>query len=450
MARVDLASPRRRYSLVGDVLTQPRRHRSFVEDCRRHLRAAHTSMMWTFDSPRHRELRVKTVVERVLQEGLSSPMEEFRPDLSGSGEDLIPLVANQPDLVSNLEGLTPIMEVAMLEGFSEVDREGGVALDSSPVGLRTSAMVDVDGVMMVDVGLPASIDADDDSLVEEVREDGFADAGELLIIRNPVRCSSILSVSLPYSVANKPLAEEGALLRDAATGDVDLGVVVSKLGNCPMASVSFFPETSALFVADACLASAWSSLLFFVTEDKSLAGVSGLKGDITEDRGRGAVVGMSPVVLDDSSVDRVFQVHSVSPFADNVIDSICPLYDVVGSVEGGRMFSDNGGLVSEVVLVTPAAIAALRPQPTDGLRQPPLSPMEPAMVARSGPRVLSAVGVSRERLLKPSSRPLFLPLIGLAPGVPQTGVCPCGMIRGGRRVRAGGGGFLYGVVGVSR
>ncbi|GAB2302714.1 hypothetical protein Dimus_036709 [Dionaea muscipula] len=349
----------------------------------------------------------------MLQEGLSSPMDEFRPDLSGSGEDLIPLVANQPDLVSKFEGLTPILEVAKLEGLSQVDGEGGVAMDSVTVGLRTPPMVDVDGVMKVDVGLPASIDAGNDSLVEEVREDGSSDAGELLIIRNPVRCSSILSVSLPYSVANKPLDEEGALLRDAATGDGDLGVVVSKLGSCPMASVSFFPETSALFVADACPAQVLELLPVAVKEDKSLAGVSGLKGDITEDRGRGAVVGMSPVVLDDSSVDRVFQVHSVSPFADNVIDSICPLYDVVGSVEGGRMFSDNGGLVSEVVLVTPAAIAALRPQPTDGLRQPPLSPVEPAVVARSGPGVLSAVGLPGCGAVTPGRAAIFKRAVAL-------------------------------------
>ncbi|GAB2302326.1 hypothetical protein Dimus_036340, partial [Dionaea muscipula] len=41
----------------------------------------------------------------------------------------------------------------------------------------------------------------------------------------------------------------------------------------------------------------------------------------------------------------------------------------------------GGGLVSEEEAVSPEAGAALRPQPTDGLRQPPLSPVEPALMA---------------------------------------------------------------------
>ncbi|GAB2270718.1 hypothetical protein Dimus_005589 [Dionaea muscipula] len=62
------------------------------------------------------------------------------------------------------------------------------------------------------------------------------------------------------------------------------------------------------------------------------------------------------------------------------------------SEAGSRIIIVDGRLVSEEVVVTPAARAALRPKPTDGLRQPPLSPVEPPLVERSGPEVLIDVG----------------------------------------------------------
>ncbi|GAB2276078.1 hypothetical protein Dimus_010817 [Dionaea muscipula] len=47
------------------------------------------------------------------------------------------------------------------------------------------------------------------------------------------------------------------------------------------------------------------------------------------------------------------------------------------------------GMVSEEVAVSPVVGVALRPQPTDGLRQPPLSPVGSALVIESEPGVLS-------------------------------------------------------------
>ncbi|GAB2273255.1 hypothetical protein Dimus_008055 [Dionaea muscipula] len=51
------------------------------------------------------------------------------------------------------------------------------------------------------------------------------------------------------------------------------------------------------------------------------------------------------------------------------------------SLYGRDTMVTGGGLVSEEVAVPPEAGAALRPQPTDGLRQSPLSPAEPAVMA---------------------------------------------------------------------
>ncbi|GAB2301942.1 hypothetical protein Dimus_035965, partial [Dionaea muscipula] len=75
------ASSRRRPSLEGDVLTQPRRHRSLVAECRRHFQVAHPRMMWSYDSAKNRELRIRSVVERSMREGLGAEEVVFRPDL---------------------------------------------------------------------------------------------------------------------------------------------------------------------------------------------------------------------------------------------------------------------------------------------------------------------------------------------------------------------------------
>ncbi|GAB2303659.1 hypothetical protein Dimus_037643, partial [Dionaea muscipula] len=65
---------------------------------------------------------------------------------------------------------------------------------------------------------------------------------------------------------------------------------------------------------------------------------------------------------------------------------------LVREVDSSMIFHDGGGMVSEEVVVKPTARAALRPQPTDGLRQPPLLTVEPAVVVRSGLGELYAAG----------------------------------------------------------
>ncbi|GAB2299487.1 hypothetical protein Dimus_033554 [Dionaea muscipula] len=65
----DLSQHRQRHSLKGDNLTQPRRHRAFLEDCRQALRVVNPRLVWSYDSLRHRDLRVRGVVERAMTEG---------------------------------------------------------------------------------------------------------------------------------------------------------------------------------------------------------------------------------------------------------------------------------------------------------------------------------------------------------------------------------------------
>ncbi|GAB2296338.1 hypothetical protein Dimus_030461 [Dionaea muscipula] len=74
------ASPRRHRAYRGDNLTQPRRHHTFVEDCRRALRAVHPRLVWSYDSARQHTLRVREVVERAMTEEMIPVGEKKRPD----------------------------------------------------------------------------------------------------------------------------------------------------------------------------------------------------------------------------------------------------------------------------------------------------------------------------------------------------------------------------------
>ncbi|GAB2268478.1 hypothetical protein Dimus_003435 [Dionaea muscipula] len=113
------------------------------------------------------------------------------------------------------EGLTPNLKVAKLEGHSSQVAEGevGVALDSSPVGVGFSTEVDADDALRVDVCQPASIEADDGSMAEEVHEAGLPGVGEeVMTVHSPVRCFPLLSARLSSPVADESLKEERALL----------------------------------------------------------------------------------------------------------------------------------------------------------------------------------------------------------------------------------------------
>ncbi|GAB2303468.1 hypothetical protein Dimus_037458 [Dionaea muscipula] len=105
-------------------------------------------------------------------------------------------------------------------------------------------------------------------------------------------------------------------------------------------------------------------------------------------------LGMASVSMADTSEKLLLTMAEGKPDADAVF-GVPVLDDAIGSLAedlGGGIINADGGLVIEDVVVTPAANAALRPQPTDGLPEPPLSPVEPAVVERSGPGVLTDVG----------------------------------------------------------
>ncbi|GAB2276075.1 hypothetical protein Dimus_010814 [Dionaea muscipula] len=126
-------------------------------------------------------------------------------------------------------------------------------------------------------------------------------------------------------------------------------------------------------------------------------------GPVLEDaRGGGSVVGGGSGSLDEA-------LGGGSTAAGGVL---CPATDQVMS-SSSQVHLLTEPAVSGGDLVTPVARAAVRPQPTDGLRQPPASPVEPAVADRSGHGVVSAVGLPGSVCVSAGS-PLVSP-VRLAP-----------------------------------
>ncbi|GAB2273703.1 hypothetical protein Dimus_008484, partial [Dionaea muscipula] len=76
----------------------------------RRLWVAHPRLMWSSDSTRHRNSRVRSVVERTLREGMGSEEQDLRPDVPDFAvvvapqEDLASIEVIRPDLNSSSSG----------------------------------------------------------------------------------------------------------------------------------------------------------------------------------------------------------------------------------------------------------------------------------------------------------------------------------------------------------
>ncbi|GAB2290435.1 hypothetical protein Dimus_024714 [Dionaea muscipula] len=274
----------------------------------------HPRLMWSFNSAKHRDFRVRSVVERSMREGMGSDDVDFWPALTDLAdvvvltEDLEPIELIRPDLGIASAGVPLTMADAVPNVVPEASAGRGCEEVLDPASFSDCDAAEMMAALPVhlvvaSVGDDAPVQRDVDS--EETPASAVGEDGVPAI-------SCFLMGSLAFSRAEpeSPIAE------------------------CPV------------------LPAAVSS---FLSSDPF-------------------VVGMSPVAsaLSDSS-DDTLPVHSVVvdrvlPFADAVVDSICHLDDVVGSVEGSKMCIDIGGLVSEEVLVSSAASASLRSQPADGLR----------------------------------------------------------------------------------
>ncbi|GAB2270715.1 hypothetical protein Dimus_005586 [Dionaea muscipula] len=135
-------------------------------------------------------------------------------------------------------------------------------------------------------------------------------------------------------------------------------------------------------------------LLDVAAEDRGSVAVKGPSPTVSalSDAGGGQELGYSLDALKTGGLGNHLAADTVGNSVNPVtsLSYICPSLRADSVDSAAPMLSNNdatlieGGMVSEEGLVSLAAREALRLSPTDGRRQPPLSPVEPAVVIMRG------------------------------------------------------------------
>ncbi|GAB2302271.1 hypothetical protein Dimus_036286 [Dionaea muscipula] len=303
--------------------------------------------MWSYDSPNHRDLRVRSVVERMMREGMGSEKEDLRSDLSDvavqviSGEDLKLIEPLVPDLKASVEDASLTM----------------AASPDEPTGVFA-----VQGCME-DVGLTVDVD---------VCSDGHG------------------SVTLGSDLPELPLTVT------AIAGSSRVWVLDGKESQVIAASQD--DALSPNFLSVSCLhPSRCADALDFDSE---------VRGDGTVMTSGDFVAGGGLKLDDGVSGDTAGELGSLGDAVSggnsdelvNLPGSVCLGFPADSIADSSLVLSDCGnildvnGLVSEEGLVPSVAREAVRPPPTDGRRQPPLPPADSALVAGRGVSMPSTGG----------------------------------------------------------
>ncbi|GAB2275953.1 hypothetical protein Dimus_010699 [Dionaea muscipula] len=370
------ASPRRRSSFVGSRLTHPCHTRSFMEDCRRALRAVKPTLVWDYESRRNRNFRLKTVAEGVLMDEPGLIVEENQLAVLDSLEGRSSCEIPPPDLdvsPSPVEASLRLSLGSIVEGtmgsFKGVDFPEGVISkgEAMEYGLRpdleSSPWLGVQ-LMPADEeqGLPATILPEGQASIEGLE--------------------SVLATDVVASCSINEVASIDDLRKLHVEARVD-GEGVPELS--PDAAIV------QLCVPDLGLTAARGT-------DPVVAG----NVDNGEIQDRAPSTGPFPLFSRSTALPVQVMADELG-FADELaavsfewtasfllfVELQCFFYMVVVVV---------GGIVSEEAMVPPVAGATLRPKPTDGLR-PPLLPAGTALVVGSEPGVLSEVALTSIELV---------------------------------------------------
>ncbi|GAB2275971.1 hypothetical protein Dimus_039162 [Dionaea muscipula] len=315
--------------------------------------------MWSYDSSKHLDLTVRSVVERTIREGLGLGEKDLRNDLTASAivrvpsEELTPIAIPEPDLRASSVGLT-MADSQSSQILSDSDGCGGFEGDlaSDPVALGVAEVGSLSSVAL----------GDDDS--EPARSD-FA------LTENPREFSG-----LEGEERASPATEEGAvamkqphlsLLADAlvlvcegdgvAAGPFCRGSIVAAV------AVQGRPGSEVLIDDDVASQRSGNCRLgglIPVIEQEVDGGFGGAamlipKGDGGQQMGE-----------DGAGSDAMMKTK------DNVFSSMNSL--LISTVD-----TIADGFVREEVWVSLTTREALRPQPTDGLWQSPSSSVEPVL-----------------------------------------------------------------------
>ncbi|GAB2270709.1 hypothetical protein Dimus_005580 [Dionaea muscipula] len=118
-------------------------------------RVAHPRLMWSYDSAKHRELRVRAVVERTMREGMGLEKGDLRSDLTDFAdvvilcENLMPIESLEPDLEASVEGLSSTMAMAIPDESTDVLHARGCEKPIGPT-VDSDVLSDGDGSVIFD------------------------------------------------------------------------------------------------------------------------------------------------------------------------------------------------------------------------------------------------------------------------------------------------------------
>ncbi|GAB2266113.1 hypothetical protein Dimus_001136 [Dionaea muscipula] len=315
------------------------------------MSVAHPRLMWSYDSAKHRDLRVRSVVERTLREGMGSEDEDSRPVLPDFAVSVDPMVdlataeVVELDLKALIDGLSLTMaENLNAQSFAVLDAQGNeVGKGQSMVQVPSLGSVipsDGDGSELLEAVLPETRVVP--SVITSAPAMRFGDGEEV----QEIDAGPDAALSPPCPLVSYPSSPRSDGLRVVAAED---------RGSTTVKGPS--PEVSALSVA---------------------GGGHDLGNSLAVLKTVGLGIHLAAVTVGNSvNPETSLSYHCPSLRADSV-DYAAPM---LSHIDGTLI---EGGMVSEEGLVSLAAREALRLSPTDGWRQPPLSPVEPAMVTMRG------------------------------------------------------------------
>ncbi|GAB2268465.1 hypothetical protein Dimus_038720 [Dionaea muscipula] len=331
--------------------------------------------MWSYDSARSRNSRVRSVVERMFREGMGSEEQDMRPDVP----DCAVAVAPHEDFVS-------------IEVLPDLKTSGSALTMAEPLCEQPLGLPDERGCEVVSSQSVVSFGHSGDNCSEIVVADLTANH-----VTDPVICGSPATRSADgkeiHSIAEVP---DASLVFPCLTVSVSSSPRFAGLLGAD-AQVHGSDEGRGLLPVDLVNPGSGGGQVMGVGVDGLLNdGLGELMADdhggfclITEassleidDSGEGGTGRDDVVMPSDSGCSFL---HTDSGFSSQPsVFSVLVSDEVPHANEFVRVGRDDmvkgGGMVSEEVAVSPEAGAAMRPQPTDGLRQPPLSPVEPALM----------------------------------------------------------------------
>ncbi|GAB2267758.1 hypothetical protein Dimus_002739 [Dionaea muscipula] len=341
--------------------------------------------MWSYDSAKHRDLRVRSVVERSMREGLGSVEADLRLDMTeltvvvSTCEGFAPSEYFDPDLKASSEGLSLTMAAALP--------------DMSPIGFEARGWEEALGMTTVSAALSDGVESDkmeadlplilsDESVTDGVSKKRVADGEEIqeCAMGPDVLSSPCIPVSIHSPLRFADSEDRGCgVLKNAVGVDLVLsspfplflGSTAMRCSDSKVAGVGDSegpPNSSPMVITPLCSRSQSPPVPVCAGEQE----IGMVGGGVEQPASVKIGVGGEGGVGGDAVVQPTEPVCSILP-----TEYVCSSLPCLHSLLASAVDTPADGFVREEVRVLPSARGALRPQPTDGLWQPPSSPVEP-------------------------------------------------------------------------